>query len=245
MLIALLTQGPANAQVLYGSVVGTVTDPSDAPLPGATITVTQKETGLSRTVVTSDLGAYSVPNLPAGTYEVGVSKSGFQTYTRSDVHVAINSIARVDVTPALGAVAETVTVVAGAAVLQADRAEVRAEVAGQTLENLPMPPGRNYQHILATVPGFTQPRTAHSIPSNPSRSLMFEANGAVAGGAAINVQIKSGTNELHGSAFWFHNNSSAAPLGGPSSATSCFTSPATREPRLASSRPACTPSPRC
>ncbi|MGC8791816.1 MAG: TonB-dependent receptor domain-containing protein [Bryobacteraceae bacterium] len=244
---------PSLAQVLYGSIVGNVTDPSDAPVPGATVTVTDKETGFSRSATTSEVGSYSFPTLPAGTYEVRVSKSGFQTYTRSDVRVAINSIARVDVRLTVGAVTETVTVAASAAVLQTDRAEVRAEVTGQTLENLPVPPGRNYQHILATLPGFTQPRNAHSVPSNPSRSLQYEVNGTVsasnnvrldgatqyniwlphitayvpsleaietvnvvtnsfdaeqglAGGAAINVQIKSGTNELHGSAFWFTNN---------------------------------------
>jgi len=252
-LMAFFLAQPGHAQVLYGSIVGNVVDPSEAPVPGATVTVTQRETGFSRSTTTSDLGSYSFPNLPAGTYEVRVSRSGFQTYTQSDVHVTINSVARVDVRLAVGAVTETVTVAASAAVLQADRAEVRAEMTGQTLENLPVPPGRNYQHILGTLPGFTQPRNAHSVPSNPSRSLQYEVNGTVAasnnvrldgatqyniwlphitayvpsleaietvnvvtnsfdaeqglaGGAAINVQVKSGTNEIHGSAFWFNNN---------------------------------------
>jgi hypothetical protein len=271
LLVLVLTGVPAYAQVLYGSIVGNVVDPSEAPVPGATVTVTQKETGLSRSTTTSELGSYSFPNLPAGTYEVRVSKSGFQTYTRSDVAVTINSVARVDVTLAVGAVTETVTVAASAAVLQTDRAEVRAEVAGQTLENLPVPPGRNYQHILATLPGFTQPRNAHSVPSNPSRSLQYEVNGTVsasnnvrldgatqyniwlphitayvpsleaietvnvvtnsfdaeqglAGGAAINVQIKSGTNEIHGSAFWFNNNNKTK-------AKPFFTPPGERNPK--------------
>jgi len=267
----LLLAAPTCAQVLYGSLVGNVVDPSEAPVPGATVTVVQRETGLSRSTTTSELGSYTFPNLPPGTYEVRVSKSEFQTYTRSDVAITINSVTRVDVRLAIGAVTETVTVEGDAAVLQTDRAEVRAEVSGQTLANLPVPPGRNYQHIFATLPGFTQPRSAHSVPANPSRSLMYEVNGTVAasnnvrldgatqfnvwlphitayvpsleaietvnvvtnsfdaeqglaGGAAINVQIKSGTNEIHGSAFWFHNNNNTK-------AKPFFTPPGERNPK--------------
>jgi hypothetical protein len=153
----------------------------------------------------------------------------------------------------VGAVSETISVDAAAPLLQTDRAEVRQEIGTQALRDLPVPPGRNYQGLFRTVPGFTPPNNAHSVPSNPSRSLQYNVNGAssssndvridgasqfnvwlphvtayvpalesietvnvvtnnfdaeqgLAGGSAVNVQIKSGTNELHGSAFWYHNN---------------------------------------
>jgi TonB dependent receptor len=153
----------------------------------------------------------------------------------------------------IGALAETVNVEASAQLLQTDRAEVRAELNSKELTDLPVPVGRNYQNLFKTIPGFTPPEVAHSIPSNPSRSLVFNVNGAsrssnntridgvsttniwlphvaayvpalesletvnvvtnsfdaeqgLAGGSAINVQIKSGTNQLRGSAFEFYNN---------------------------------------
>lgn len=249
----LMAAQTAEAQVLYGSITGNVVDPSQAAVPGATVTITHRESGQTRSALTNEAGIYSFPNVPSGTYDVRVSKEGFQTYTQSDVVVTINTVTRVDVALKVGAVTESVVVAATAAALQTDRAEVRAEVTARTLENLPVFTGRNYQHLFRMLPGFTQPRNAHSIPSNPSRSLQYEVNGTVsasnnvrldgatqyniwlphitayvpalesievvnvvtnsfdaeqglAGGAAINVQIKSGTNELHGSLFEYHNN---------------------------------------
>ncbi len=249
----LMAAQTADAQVLYGSITGNVVDPSQAAVPGATVTITHRETAQTRSALTNEAGIYSFPNIPSGTYDVRVSKEGFQTYTQSDVVVTINTVTRVDVALKVGAVTESVVVAAQAAALQTDRAEVRAELPTRTLENLPVPPGRNYQQLFKMIPGFTQPRNAHSVPSNPSRSLQYEVNGTVsasnnvrmdgatqyniwlphitayvpalesievvnvvtnsfdaeqglAGGAAINVQIKSGTNEVHGSAFQYHNN---------------------------------------
>ncbi len=253
VLIAWAGVPRAEAQVLYGSIVGNVVDPTNAAVPDATVTVTHLETGVSRSATTGATGAYSFPTLPSGSYDLRITKDGFQTYTQSGVTVSINAVTRVDVTLTVGAVAESVVVAAEAATLQTDRAEVRGELTSRTLVNLPVFTGRNYQHLFRMLPGFTQPRNAHSIPSNPSRSLQYEVNGTVsasnnvrldgatqynvwlphvtayvpalesidtvnvvtnsfdaeqglAGGAAINVQIKSGTNEMHGSAFEYHNN---------------------------------------
>jgi len=252
-LLAMLAQpSRCDAQVLYGSIVGNVTDPTGAAVPGATVTIKQNETNWSRSGTTSDAGLFTFGTVPAGTYEIRISKSGFREFVSTDVPVAINEVRRVDAQLQVGAVTEVMTVTAEAALLQTDRAEVRAEITARTMQNLPVFLGRNYQHLFKMVPGFTQPRNAHSIPSNPSRSLMYEVNGTVpasnnvridgatqfniwlphitayvpalesvetvnivtdsfdaeqglAGGAAINVQIKSGTNALHGSAFGYHS----------------------------------------
>jgi len=276
MLATLALPPRCDAQVLYGSIVGNVTDPSMAAVPDATVTVTHKETGLTRTVTTGQGGVYAFPNTPTGTYDVNISKSGFQTFILTDAVVTINNITRVDVVLKLGAVTQSVTVTAEAAILQTDRAEVRAEITARTMQNLPVPLGRNYQQLFRMIPGFTQPRNAHSIPSNPSRSLQYEVNGTVAasnnvridgatqfniwlphvtayvpalesietvnvvtnnfdaeqglaGGAAINVQIKSGTNTLHGSVFEYHadNKTKARPF---------FMAPAERKPKYISNQ---------
>ena len=244
---------PLFAQVLYGSIIGSVTDSSGAGVPGATVTIEQTETKLTRELVTDASGNYHFTAVPSGTYTISIRMSGFRTYTRNDVPVTLNSVARVDARLEVGQLAETVTVSGESALLQTDRAEVRAELKARELENLPVPLGRNYQQLFKVIPGFTPPADAHSIPSNPSRALVFNVNGAsrssnntridgvsttniwlphvaayvpalesletvnvvtnsfdaeqgLAGGSAINVQIKSGTNQLRGSAFEYYTN---------------------------------------
>ncbi|MCC7341230.1 MAG: TonB-dependent receptor [Bryobacterales bacterium] len=241
------------AQILYGSIIGNVTDASGASVPGAAVTVTNLETGVSREVSSNSAGAFNAPTLQAGIYAVKVNAPGFRSAEVTKVVVSINNATRINVRLELGQVTESITVTDAAAALQTDRAEVRAEVTAKQLVNLPVPPGRNYQQLFATLPGFTTPTDAHSIPSNPSRALRFNVNGTtgstnntridgasstniwlphmtayvpalesietvnvvtnsfdaeqgLAGGAAVNVQIKSGTNEIHGSAFEYHNN---------------------------------------
>lgn len=242
-----------NAQILYGSIVGNISDSSNAPIAGARVTVHNNDTGLSRETVTNESGGYSFPDLASGTYEVSFTKEGFTKVTRTDVPVTINNTSRVDLALQVGAVNESVQVSAQAAALQTDRSEVRAEISTKSLDSLPVPPGRNYQQLFRTLPGFAPPGNAHSIPSNPTRALTFNVNGTsrssnntridgatstnvqlpwvssyvpalesietvnvvtnsfdaeqgLAGGAAINVQTKSGGNAIHGSAFEYHTN---------------------------------------
>ncbi len=253
MLAAAMLSASANAQVLYGSMVGNVVDNNGAAVPSATVKITNKATNQSREAVTNPEGAYLFSTVQTGFYDVSVSKNGFKTFTRSNVEVTLNNVTRSDVSLEVGQVSETVSVTADAVLLQTDRAEVRSELTSQTLLNLPIPPGRNYQQLLRSLPGITPPNNAHSIPTNPSRALQYNVNGTnsssnnvridgasqynlflphvtayvpsleaietvnvvtnnfdaeqgLAGGAAINVQIKSGTNQIHGSAFEYHDN---------------------------------------
>jgi hypothetical protein len=241
-----------HAQVLYGSITGNVVDSSGAALPGATVKIEQTETKLTRELVTDAGGAYHFTAVPSGTYTISIAMSGFRGFKR-DVPVSLNSVARVDARLEIGQLTESVMVSAESPVLQTDRAEVRSELNAKELQNLPVPLGRNYQQLFKTLPGFTPPADAHSVPSNPSRALVFNVNGAsqssnntridgvsttniwlphvaayvpalesleavnvvtnsfdaeqgLAGGSAINVQIKSGTNELKGSAFEYYTN---------------------------------------
>ena len=243
----------ASAQVLYGSLVGNVTDPNGAVVPNAAVAATNQATGVVKTATTDQTGVYQFINLEPGTYTVKISVSGFKTYERRDLAVSLNSVTRADATLEVGSIEQSVTISGEAPPLQTDRAETRAEVTVAELENLPVPIGRNYQQLYRTLPGFSPPFNSHSIPSNPSRSLEFHVNGTsddqnntridgvssttvqlphivsyipalesiqevnvvtssfdaeqgLAGGAAINVQIKSGTNQVHGSGFEYHSN---------------------------------------
>ena len=251
--LVLVFDARMNAQILYGSIVGNVKDSSDAALAGARVTINNKDTGQSRETTTNQSGGYSFPDVASGTYDLKILKAGFTSVMRTDIPVTINNTSRVDLTLQIGAVSESVQVSAQAAALQTDRSEVRAEVTSKTLDSLPVPPGRNYQQLFRTLPGFAPPGNAHSIPSNPTRALTFNVNGTsrssnntridgatstnvqlpwvssyvpalesietvnvvtnsfdaeqgLAGGAAINVQTKSGGNALHGSAFEYHTN---------------------------------------
>ncbi len=251
-LLALAAPYAAHAQVLYGSIVGNVTDASDAAISGATVTVTNPETNLVRQTTTNDTGAYNLPSLQAGNYVVKVTKEGFTAFTQQQVQVTINTVTRADAKLTVGGVTESVTVSADVATLQTDRSEVRAEIVSKQLVDLPVPLGRNYQQLFRTLPGFAPPANAHSVPTNPSRALAFNVNGAsrssnntridgasstviqlphivayvpslesietvnvvtnsfdaeqgLAGGAAISLQTRSGTNDLHGAVFEYHS----------------------------------------
>ncbi|MGI8785395.1 MAG: TonB-dependent receptor domain-containing protein [Acidobacteriota bacterium] len=252
--LALSFTPPVSAQVLYGSIVGNVTDATGAVVPGADVTITHKETNQTRQTLTNEAGTYSFPTVASGTYTVKVALPGFKESIRTDVPVAVNNVARVDLTLQVGEVTESLTVSSESTpLLQTDSAEVQSEVSAKQLENLPVPLGRNYQALFETLPGFSTPEDAHSIQTNPSRSLVFNVNGAsrssnntridgasstnvwvphvtayvpslesievvnvttnsfdaeqgLAGGAAISVKTKSGTNNLHGSLFEYHHN---------------------------------------
>jgi len=242
-----------DAQVLFGSIVGNVTDPSSAGVPGAQVKVVNTGTGQTSDLVTTDDGGFAINTIPPGTYTVTVTASGFKSASRRDVIVASNSTVRVTLGLEVGQVSERIEISAEAAVLKTDTMDVRSEIGAADLQNVPVPVTRNFQTLLVTVPGIAPPRDAHSISANPSRSLQLNANGTTAqstairidgatawnswlphvggyvpaleaiqnvnvqssayeaelgyaGGAAVNVTIKSGTNEFHGSGFEYHSN---------------------------------------
>ena len=89
--------GPSDAQILYGSVVGNVTDTSQAAVPGATVTLINTNTNLAREATTNAEGTYRFVNVQPGTYKVRVSLTGFKEYVKDAVPVASTTVTRVDV----------------------------------------------------------------------------------------------------------------------------------------------------
>ena len=251
LLLSMLIQ-TADAQVLYGSVVGTVTDPSGAPVLLATATLSNLQTGQDLRADTDSAGFFNFPTVPPGRYTLTLNHAGFSRFVRENLAVVINSVIRTDVQMQIGSVTEQIVVSSAAPLLQTERADVHTDFETSQLENLPVPPSRNFQQLLGTVPGFTPPGQTNSVGANPARALSFNVNGTsrygnniridgatmnqvylpylvmyvpaieaidnvnvvtnsftaeqgLAGGAAINAIIKSGTNSFHGSAFEFHN----------------------------------------
>ena len=145
---------PAVAQVLYGSIVGNVVDETRGNLPGATVTILHNESGQSRETVSDSMGAYRFTAVQPGTYTVTVKLEGFRPFTRQDVAVTLNSVARVDVPLQVGQLSEAVTVSAERPLLQTDRAEVRSELQSSQLVNLPVSLNRNYQYLFRVLPGL-------------------------------------------------------------------------------------------
>ena len=168
---------PASAQVLYGSIVGTLTDQTGAVVPKATVTVTNTSTGLSRQATTDTAGYYSIPNLLEGTYDLAITASGFKTYTQRGVNVPINAATRIDVTIQVGALAEEVSVEATSALLQTTRSDVSVSLDTRAMENLPLSNYRNYQSLINLVPGATPARFQNAVTDTPGRALTTNVNG--------------------------------------------------------------------
>ena len=106
------------AQVLYGTLVGHITDPSGAAVPGVKVTIINQGTNTETSTTTNSSGDYTFSTIVAGTYTLQIAQQGFQTYKRTDVPVTINAVARADVALTLGAVTQTVEVTGAQPILQ-------------------------------------------------------------------------------------------------------------------------------
>lgn len=168
----------SHAQVLYGGLVGNLTDPSGAAIPSASVRITNQQTGAAYDVSTGANGAYSLSNVQSGVYDVSLSAGGFGTFRRTGVTVGVNEIVRVDATLQIGESAQTVEVTAELPPLQSDRSDVRKELTTKELNNLPVGGYRNFQSLMGLVPGVTPPSDSNSIAGNPGGSMVANVNGA-------------------------------------------------------------------
>jgi hypothetical protein len=247
-----LTAGPVIGQILYGSIVGVVKDPQGGTVPGATVTIVNKETNLTKETTTDAEGAFTVNNVLPGPYDVKVTLQGFRESVRRDVPVTIGQISRVTVALEVGSVSETVTVVSDTQLLQTDKADVHTELKSAEIVAMPLNRFRNYQALMNLVPGTTPMAFGNAETDTPARSLATNVNGQVntnnttrtdgatnmniwlpnhnmyispaetvdtvnistssfdaeqgnAGGAAVTVITKSGTNLFKGSGFEYYN----------------------------------------
>jgi len=170
-----------DAQVLYGSLTGNVTDTSGAAVPGAKVEVANTQTGITRQTTTDDRGVFLFSDLQTGVYKVTVSATSFSTNVAPSIAVQANTVQRWDVQLHVAAVGETVTVTTSAVALQTDRADVNSQIQTSQLSDLPMTGStgsRNFESLFITLPGFTPPVANSSIASNPQQSQAFYVNGS-------------------------------------------------------------------
>ena len=104
-ILGMLLLSPAHAQVLYGTLLGNITDPSQSAVPKVTVSVTNRSTALTKETVSDDRGFFAFRDLVEGVYELTVSAQGFSTYKQTGIDIRVNATTRVDVTLQVGAVA--------------------------------------------------------------------------------------------------------------------------------------------
>ena len=177
----------AQAQAAGGNLIGHVQDKSGAALPGATVTATQKGTGLIRNTVSESDGSYRLPSLPAGSYTVTVELNGFATVTVENVTINVASQREVNIDLSQATVSETINVVAEAPLVQTTPA-VGAVIDQKQLENLPLN-GRQFANLAILAPGTNL--TYNSDPTKPGQ-LTVALNGGI--GRNVNYLVDGGDN---------------------------------------------------
>src|SRR5262249_37075828 len=139
-VIALLFAVPAvvTAQVTTATIVGNVTDSGGANVAGAQVTARNLETGLTRSTMSGDEGAYRLEFLPVGKYSIEVSYTGFKKTLLNDIVLQINDTARVDVALSVGQVTETVTISdSSSQEVNTTTSEVSRTIQSAEINNLP------------------------------------------------------------------------------------------------------------
>jgi hypothetical protein len=247
--ITTLIPTTAFGQAVYGSILGTVTDPQGAAVAGAKVKVTNQRKGTVDETTTNADGNYSVTHLIPDTYTVSAESTGFKVSQTKDVSVSADAGSRVDLQFQVGGTSETVEVTAEAPQLKTDRADVATSFNEVYVEDLPIL-NRNFTTLQLLAPGsqkivgwshaatenpqgsqqiFTQGQhfsgTAYELDGtdnqdpilgiivvNPNLDAVTEAKVALqnydaefgkAVASVVTAQTKSGSNELHGSAFYF------------------------------------------
>jgi len=256
VLLLALWVPSASGQAVFGSIFGTVTDPTGAAVANAKVTVTNVRKGTIDEATTNESGNYSVTHLIPDTYTVRIESAGFKVVEQQDVVVSADASARVDGQFQVGSATESVEVTGEAPQLKTDRADVAIEFNQKYVSDLPIM-NRNFTSFELLSPG-TQKMVgwSHAATENPQGSQQIFVNGQHFSGTAfeldgtdnqdpilgiivvnpnldaieeakvalqnydaefgkavagvVTVQTKSGSNDIHGSGFWFRRTDATA-----------------------------------
>ena len=172
ILLALGFAAMAFAQT--GQITGLVSDPAGTSVPGAKVAVTNVDTGIKRETNTNDQGYYTFALLNPGTYELTVQKPGFKGVTRPEIKLDVSQIARVDLSPTIGEVKDSVTVTAEAPILTSESATVGQMIGNKKILDLPLN-GRDFTQLATLVPGAIS-RGTNSSTQAPAISVNGSRN---------------------------------------------------------------------
>jgi hypothetical protein len=252
VLATILIAASAYGQTFRGAINGTVTDPSGAVVPGASVKATDTATGIVLDTTTTSDGQFSFQDLPLGSYKISVSVAGFSPSTVDKVPVTAGSVYTLPVKMKIGSSATSVEVSAEALTLDTTTVMQNNVIPTEQVQNLPMN-GRDFTQFVATAPGYAGYSGAQAFGSlNGTRAnqmnwqidgvdnndfwhnLAAVNQGGVSGiagtlmpldaidefaaqtqsnaeagrnaGGVVNVVLKSGTNQIHGSVYYFNRN---------------------------------------
>ncbi len=178
LLLMLAGATPVLAQV-KASIKGTITDPSGAAVASATVTARNTETSFSRTTASESDGTYLLLALPVGSYEITVTKSGFQESMRKGIELNIGQEAEIDIRLQLSAAKEAVTVSEDAPIVNTSTSDISGLVGAKEIKQLPLN-GRSYDLLLSLNPGivnFTSQKTGGTGISNSTTANNFAVSG--------------------------------------------------------------------
>ena len=176
LLAAIFVMFAAQALAQEATIVGTVSDPSGAAVPNASITVTNVENGQARTLTTSGDGQYVAPDLHIGRYSVRAQGSGFKVVEQKNIVLNVNDRTRVDFKLEVGSTTEQVTVEAAAIAVQADSGEVSDVITGQQLSQLSTN-GRSMYSLISLTPGASSGQGDFQIPTPVGGDANVSFNG--------------------------------------------------------------------
>lgn len=243
LALLLFSASAVLAQVLTGTLTGTVLDPTGLVIPGASVTITDLSTARQYTAISDDTGSFTVTNLPNGFYSVVVEVSGFKKLTVARVQVYVAQTAKVIANMELGEVGTQITVISEQATVQTESVELKNSVDRRQIMDLPLPT-RNPLDLVRTMPGIVTPTASgiadafvHGLRGNstnitqdginvadnfvktssffaisaPTVDTVGEFNVSVGGigvdagfgSAQVSIRTQRGSNDFHGSLFWF------------------------------------------
>src|SRR6267154_2607814 len=252
-LVCMSATPSAQAQAVYGSITGTVTDAQGSGVAGAKVVVTNVTKGTIEEATTNENGGYSVTHLIPDDYKIHIEAAGFKAYEVASARVNVDSTVRVDAQLQVGSVTQSVEVTGEIPQLQTEKTDVATIFSTQQVESVPIF-NRNFTTFQLLSPGAQIQGWGHAASENPQGSRQILTNGqhfagtgfeldgtdnqdpilgiivinpnldsinevkitsqdydaefGKAIGAIVTSQTKSGTNEIHGSAFDFERSNS-------------------------------------
>ena len=168
----------AHAQTPSGDISGLVTDISGSVMPGVRVTLTNEATNAVRLATTNESGLYVIAAVPPGRYTLKAELDGFRTVERTGIGVQVGSMNRIAITLDVGQLAETVSVVGSAPMLQTESASIGTVIENRSIVELPLN-GRNYLQLASLIPGATT--------NGPSSSQGRQRMGGQRNSFALNV----------------------------------------------------------
>jgi hypothetical protein len=213
--VSLACTGVLRAQSTNASITGRVTDPSKALIVGAKVAAVNAGTNFRYEAVTNGSGEYYLTNLPPGSYRIEIEKTGFKKSIKPDVIVHVQDALEIDFEMTLGPASQSVTVEAGAPLVNTESGTVSTVINRTFVDNLPLN-GRSFQTLMMLTPGVVVTATAFddqgqfSVNGQRADGNYFTVDGVsanfgvtgytplvqAAGGALPALTVTGGTNSL-------------------------------------------------